>query len=71
VAQKAYFGLSYLVSLIIAIFPVSSNICGILVRFQREQYLFAILAIIPLFWPIFWIVDFVSMISKKDLEWLA
>jgi hypothetical protein len=67
VAQKAYFGMGYVVSLIMCIF--FGWILGVIVRFQRDKILLAILNI-PLF-PIFWIIDIVSMIVNKDLEWLA
>jgi hypothetical protein len=69
VAQKAYFGLAYIISLILAIIPGVSMVCGILVRVQREQYLFAILNF--LLFPIFWVIDLISMLVNKDLEWLA
>jgi predicted neutral ceramidase superfamily lipid hydrolase len=66
-AQKAYFGLNYVVSLILCIF--FGWILGIIVRFQREKYLMAVLNIFLFF--LFWPLDIVSMIVKKDLEWLA
>ena len=68
-AQKAYFGLSYTKSLLLAIFPLTAWVLGVIICFQREQYTYAIIRI-PL-GLIFWIPDAICMIIKKDLEWLA
>jgi ABC-type dipeptide/oligopeptide/nickel transport system permease component len=66
-AQKAYFGLNYIVSLILCFF--FGWVLGIVVRFQREKYLMAVLNVF--LFPAFWLLDFISMIVNKDLEWLA
>jgi len=68
-SKKAYFGLEWIVSLILAIIPITNIVCGIVTRIQREEYLFAILNFFLA--PIFWIIDLVSIIVNKDLEWLA
>lgn len=67
--QKAYFGLPYLISLILAIIPATSWILGILVRFSRGNLIGGILNI-P-FGFIFWIVDLITMVTKKDVTVLA
>lgn len=67
--QRAYFGLGYVVSLILAIIPFTSWILGIVVRFQRGNILGGILNI-P-FGFIFWIIDLVTMITQKDVTVLA
>lgn len=69
-AQKAYFGLNFVASLIIAILPVVGCIFGIIVCFQREQYGFAILRIF-FGWNIIWLLDIICMCVHKDLVWLA
>lgn len=67
--QKAYFGLGWVVSLILAIIPFTSWILGIVVRFQRGNILGGILNI-P-FGFIFWIIDLVTMITQHDIVVLA
>lgn len=67
--QKAYFGLGWVVSLILAIIPFTSWILGIITRFSRGNILGGILNI-P-FGFIFWIIDLVTMITQKDVTVLA
>ena len=61
-----YFGLGRVVSLILAIIPVTSWICGIITRFQEKKYL---AVIIRLFvgWNIIWILDIVFMLTKGQI----
>ena len=66
---KAYFGLGYIVSLILAIFPVTSIICGLITRVQRGQILGAILNVVIA--PVFYLIDLVTMIVNKDITVLA
>lgn len=61
-----YFGLGYLVSVILAIIPVTSLICGIITAFQRGHVLFGIIRIF-LGWNIFWIIDLICMIVYKKI----
>ena len=64
---KGYFGLGWVISLILCFFlgwPL-----GIIERFIRGKILMAVLNIF--LGPIFWIVDFISLIVNKDLKWLA
>lgn len=68
-AKKAYFGLDYVLSLILAIIPPTAWILGIVTRFERKNYIMAILNI-P-FGLLFWLVDLASMLVNKDLKWLA
>ena len=67
--QKAYFGLEWIISMIIAIIPFTSLVGGIITRIQREQILYAVLNFF--LFPVFWVVDLVSMILHKDLKILA
>ncbi len=64
--QKAYFGLSYIVSLILTIIPITNLICGVIKRIQDGCIIAAILRIL-LGWNIIWILDILFMILKKDI----
>lgn len=66
-AKKSdYFGLDYIVSLILAIIPVTSWLCGALTRFQEGKYVAAILRLL-LGWNIIYILDIVFMVMKKEI----
>ena len=58
---KDYFGLSRLVSIILAIIPVTAWICGIVTRISEGKIVAAILRVIFGCW-IVWLVDLVLMI---------
>ena len=64
--KKAYFGLDYIVSLILAIIPITSLVCGIIKRIQDGCIVAAIIRIF-FGWNIIWILDIVFMILKKDI----
>ncbi len=67
--EKAYLGLSWLVSLILAIIPVTNIVLGIVTRVQRKNYLGAVLNFFLC--PIFYIMDLVTIILCKDVTILA
>lgn len=67
-STKAYFGLGWIVSIILAILP-TNVICGIVTRILRQNWLGLILNIILA--PIFYIIDLVTIIAFKDLTILA
>ena len=67
-SQKAYFGLDWIISLILAILP-TNIICGIITRIMRENWLGLVLNII--LFPIFYIIDLVTIIAHKDLTVMA
>lgn len=67
--SKAYFGLDWIVSLILAIIPVTNLICGVVTRAQRGAWLGLVLNLILC--PLFWIVDLITIIVKKDIVFLA
>lgn len=67
--QKAYLGLEWIVSLILAIFPVTNVILGIVTRIQRGNILGAVLNFFIA--PLFYIIDLVTMILSRDLTVLA
>ena len=61
-----YFGLSYIVSVILAIIPVTSLICGFVTRLLEGKIVAAILRII-FGWNIIWIIDLILMIVSKHI----
>ena len=67
-STKRYFGLSWIVCVILAILP-TNPICGIITRVQRGNILGAILNFVLC--PIFYIIDLVTMIISKDITVLA
>lgn len=56
---RDYFGLSRLISVILAIIPFTAWICGIVTRFKEGKIVAAILRVIFGCW-IVWLVDLVS-----------
>ncbi len=65
-AKSDYFGLSYLVSVILAIIPVTSWICGVVTRISEGKIVAGILRLV-LGWNIIWICDLVLMILSKHI----
>ena len=61
-----YFGLSYIVSLILAIIPVTAWVCGIVTRFQEGKIVAGIIRILLGGW-IIWLVDLICMIFSKHI----
>lgn len=66
---KGYFGLSWIVSVILAIIPITNIIFGIVTRINRGKLLGAILNFV--LFPIFYILDIITIIIKKDITILA
>jgi len=84
--QTAYFGLPWIISLILAIIPITSVILGPVVAFQRGNMVGLVVRLIVLIaaiglsmWIPFvglvglviWILDIIAMVIHKDLKWLA
>ena len=67
-SQKAYFGLDWIISLILAILP-TNILCGIITRIMRQNWLGLVLNIVLA--PLFYIIDLVTIIVHKDLTILA
>ena len=61
-----YFGLGYLVSVILAIIPITSLILGVVTRIKEGKIVAGILRIL-LGWNIIWICDLILMIAKKRI----
>ena len=68
-SQKAYFGLDWIISVILAIIPFTNVLFGIVTRAMRSNWLGLILNIVLA--PIFYFVDLITIILNKDLTILA
>ena len=64
--SKDYFGLSYIVSLILAIIPVTAWICGALTRFTEGKIVAGLIRLIFGF-TIVWILDLILMIVNRQI----
>lgn len=64
--RSDYFGLGYIVSLILAIIPVTSWILGAVTRFGEGKIVAGLLRLL-LGWNIIWIVDLILMIVSKHI----
>lgn len=66
-AKKSdYFGLSYIVSVILAIIPVTAWLCGAITRFKEGKIVAGLIRLIFGF-TIVWILDLVLMIVSKHI----
>jgi len=66
-AKKSdYFGLSYIVSLILAIIPVTSWLCGAVTRFKEGKLVAGIVRLV-FGWNIIYICDLILMIFSKHI----
>ena len=61
-----YFGLGYIVSLILAIIPPTAWICGVLTRFKEGKIVAAIIRLFGGF-TVIWVLDLVFMILQKKI----
>ena len=64
--KSDYFGLGYIVSLILAIIPITSFICGFITRLMEGKIVAALLRLL-LGWNIIWILDLIFMILSKHI----
>ena len=67
--STGYFGLGWVLSIILAIFPITNIILGIVHRVNQGKILMAVLNFFGFF--IFYFVDLISIIVNKKLKWLA
>lgn len=65
-SSSDYFGLSYIVSVILAIIPITAWICGVVTRFQEGKIVAGIIRIFLGGW-ILWILDLIWMIVNKKI----
>lgn len=64
--RSDYFGLGYIISVILAIIPVTSWICGAVTRFMEGKIVAGIIRLVFGF-TIVWIIDLVMMIVSKHI----
>lgn len=64
--KSDYFGLSWLVSLILAIIPITAWVCGVVTRIQEGKIVAGIIRIFLGGW-ILWVADLVCMILNKKI----
>lgn len=68
--RSDYFGLSYLVSIILAIIPITSVILGIVTRFQENTVaglVRLLIAVTGVGAGILWVIDLMLMIMNKSI----
>ena len=65
-SSRDYFGLSPLVSLILAIIPVTSLVCGFLTRLQEGKIVAAVLRLV-LGWNVIWLLDLIFIILNGKI----
>lgn len=63
---KDYFGLNYIVSLILVIIPVTNFVCSFVTRLAEGRVIAAILRLI-LGWNIIWILDIIFMATTHHI----
>ena len=66
-AKKDYFGLSRLISIILAIIPFTAWICGVITRLTEGKIVAGIIRIIPFAGLLIWILDLICMITKGEI----
>ena len=64
--KSDYFGLFYIVSVILAIIPVTSWVCGFVTRFMEGKIVAGLIRLI-FGWNIIWILDIVFMVLSKHI----
>ena len=62
--NKDYFGLNRVVSIILAIIPLTAWLLGAITRFKEGKIVAGIIRIIPIGGFILWLVDLIMMIVK-------
>lgn len=65
-SRKDYFGLSWIVSVILAIIPITSWLCGIITRLSEGKIVAALIRIFFGF-NIIWLLDLIFMILNKSI----
>jgi len=67
--NKAYFKQTFLVSLILAIIPFTNIVLGVIYRLSKGKLLLAVLNV--LLFPLFYVVDLISVILNNNLTYLV
>ena len=63
---KDYFDLSWIVSLILSIIPLTSWALGALTRFKEGKYVACVLRLV-LGWNVIWILDIIFMVLDQRI----
>ena len=64
---KDYFGLPWIISVILAIIPVTSWLFGAVTSFQEGKPVAGIIRLILLGWNVLWIIDILCIIFTKKI----
>lgn len=64
--NKDYFGLSWIVSLILAIIPITSWVLGFITRFKDGAIVAGLIRLI-FGWNIIWVLDLIFMIFRHEI----
>ena len=64
-SNKDYLGLDWIVSLILAIIPVTAWVLGVVVRFQEKKYVAALVRVF--FGWLAWIPDIIFMVMNHSI----
>jgi len=67
--NKAYMKQEFIISLILAIIPITNVVLGFLYRLGKGKVILAILNLVLA--PLFFVVDLVSVILNNDLKYLV
>ena len=65
--SKDYFGLPWIISLILAIIPVTSWLFGAVTRFQEGKPVAGIIRLLLLGWNVIWIIDILCVLLNKRI----
>ena len=65
-SKNDYFGLGYLVSLVIAIIPLTCWICGVITRFNEGKIVSALVRVFFGF-NVIWLLDTIYMVSNGSI----
>ncbi len=65
-SSKDYFGLDYIISLILAIIPFTSWICGAVTRITEGHIICGLIRLI-FGWNIIWLLDLIFMIIDHKI----
>jgi len=64
--EKDYFGLSWIVSLILAIIPITSCVLGVVTRIKEGHIVAGILRLL-VGWNIIYVLDIICMVLKQRI----
>ena len=65
-AKKDYFGLDFIISLILTIFAPAGYVCSIITRVLDGKIVAAIVRFF-LYFPVIWLLDIYYMVTKKEI----